>query len=73
MGMLETSEELDTWETSKCSVTSKFGVLAGEKIDETIHIEQHGMQSYAIGDATDIAVQRSHTERQNPKSTSKDK
>ena len=53
-------------------ITNKFGVLAEETTDETTHIEQHRTQSYTIGDATDIAVQRHHTERQNPKSTTKD-
>ena len=48
--------------------TNNFAVLAEETIDETTHIEQHRPQSYTIGDAIDIAVKRSHAQRQNPKS-----
>ena len=43
--------------------TNNFAVLAEETIDETAHIEQHRPQSYTIGDAIDIAVQRSHAQR----------
>ena len=56
-----------------CLNPNKFGVLAEQTVDETTHIDQHRTQSYTIGDAIDIAVQRNHIERQNPKATSKDK
>ena len=56
-----------------CLNSNKFGVLAEQTVDETTHIDQHRTQSYTIGDAIDIAVQRNHIERQNPKATSKDK
>ena len=47
--------------------------MSAEKIDETTDIEQHRTQTYTIGDSIDIADQRSHAERHNPKSSSKDK
>ena len=51
----------------------KFEMLADETVDETTHTSSNTLtQSYTVGDAVDIAAQRSHTERQSPKSTSKD-
>ena len=74
MDMFENLKELDTFGGLNVFrlKTNNFAVLAEETIDDT-HIEQHRPQSCTIGDAIDIAVQRSHAERQNPKKTSKDK
>ena len=70
--MLNTSEDLETLEDLTCLSRHVYVRSAGCRENRRNHTH-HRTQSYTIGDAIDIAVQRNHTERQNPKSTSKDK
>ena len=74
MDMFEILKELETLEGSTCSVSRPIISRCWLKRQSMKpHIEQHRPQSYTIGDAIDIAVQRSHAQRQNPKSKRKDK